>query len=61
MGDNWPFLLTATYPLFWLATVRRVWGPGWVWLRAIQLAITAALLMLVSYPYYARWMADPFG
>lgn len=61
VGDNWAFLLSATYPLFWLATVRHVWGLGWAWLRGIQLAITVALLVLVSYLFYARWMADPFA
>ena len=59
VGDNWAFLLTASYPLFWLVTVRRVWGLGWVWLRGIQLGITLALLILVSYLFYARWMVDP--
>lgn len=52
LGDGilktfWPFLLTATYPLFWGSTFRSIWGKRWVVLRATQLALSVSLTVLI--------------
>lgn len=52
----WPLLITFTYPVFWLITLRRPWGAAWVVARTLHVVLAVVLLGVMALLLFVPWL-----